>query len=288
MNTTLDDNKLLTLLSGERIAMPPQVSLLFEVEDLSQASPATALTSAHACMCCARAHTHTYTHIHTQVSRAGMIYLNVEDLGWRPYITSWLNQKTVPGMADMLVKLIDKYMERGFFCSFPADNAACPCSFFHGKHTHLFSPVKTSVRLHSLPPNSWACKEYKRLNCRELVPTDRLSCVRSFTRLFDSLATPEHGVAPEDGQEAFTTLLEVSVVCAISLVKCGSVCSQDVLQLKRVDLFDSLATPEHGVAPEDGQEAFTTLLEVGAMCHLACAGVGCIIRMYFIDLGGSV
>lgn len=50
--------------------MPPAVSILFEVEDLSQASPAT-------------------------VSRAGMIYLNVEDLGWQPFITSWLQKKDV-------------------------------------------------------------------------------------------------------------------------------------------------------------------------------------------------
>lgn len=68
MNTLLDDNKLLTLLSGERISMPPAVSILFEVEDLSQASPAT-------------------------VSRAGMIYLNVEDLGWQPFVQSWLQKK---------------------------------------------------------------------------------------------------------------------------------------------------------------------------------------------------
>ncbi len=60
-----------------------QVSILFEVEDLSQASPAT-------------------------VSRAGMIYLNVEDLGWQPFITSWLAAKKNDVLVANLTKLIER------------------------------------------------------------------------------------------------------------------------------------------------------------------------------------
>jgi dynein heavy chain len=57
LNSVLDDSKLLTLNNGDRIALTPNIRLLFEVQDLAVASPAT-------------------------VSRAGMIYLDIEELGW--------------------------------------------------------------------------------------------------------------------------------------------------------------------------------------------------------------
>ena len=68
MNSVMDDNKILTLINGERIAMPEQVSLLFEVEDLAVASPAT-------------------------VSRCGMVYADYADISWQPFVESWLEKK---------------------------------------------------------------------------------------------------------------------------------------------------------------------------------------------------
>ena len=81
-DTVLDDNKTLCLANAERIKLKPTLTMCFEVEDLSVASPAT-------------------------VSRCGMVFLEPIHLGWKPVITSWKAHFTAR-LPQGLVELPDK------------------------------------------------------------------------------------------------------------------------------------------------------------------------------------
>ena len=119
LNTVLDDNRILTLASGDRIPMTDNVKIMFENENLNNASPAT-------------------------VSRAGIIFVSDTDLGWMPLVDAWL--KSRPESQQCLRPLFIKYvgenigLEAGHMFDWLSRNTSQVMSVsMAGKITGMFS-----------------------------------------------------------------------------------------------------------------------------------------------------
>lgn len=85
LNTVMDDNKVLTLANNERIPLTPSMRLVFEIGHLRAATPAT-------------------------VSRAGILYINNQDVGYQPLILSWIEGRKSDGEKIILNHLFNKYV----------------------------------------------------------------------------------------------------------------------------------------------------------------------------------
>ena len=88
LNSVLDDNRLLTMPSGDRIQFGPNVNFVFETDDLSCASPAT-------------------------ISRMGMIFLSDEDTDVKGIVESWLSNES-EDTRTQTETLINQYFYSAF------------------------------------------------------------------------------------------------------------------------------------------------------------------------------
>lgn len=111
MNTVMDDNKVLTLVSQERIPLTPSMRLVLEISNMRNATPATA-------------------------SRGGVLYINESDIGWRPFVDSWLQvykeEKKDDTALNTFTLAISHYVNEGFLNDYKQKEVAAPvCEMQH-------------------------------------------------------------------------------------------------------------------------------------------------------------
>lgn len=138
MNTVLDDNMTLCLSNGQRIKLRPQMRMLFEVMDLAVASPAT-------------------------VSRCGMVYLTPDNLGWLPFVQTWMETKFEG--EDVLSNELKVYIIETFQAT-----------------------IDIAI-------------EKIRANFTELIKTDNLQLVKSMCNFLEVFLNPERGFNAVDAKQ---------------------------------------------------------------------------------------
>jgi dynein heavy chain len=121
-----------------------------------------------------------------------MVYKDWQDLGWKPFVWSWLNHRAAREeriLVDMLQRMFDKYVAKVL--------------------------------------------EFRRKNCRELVPTSHLNAVASLCYLLDTLVTSDNGVDPSD-MEVCEAMMEQWFLFSVIWSLCAGV---DEEGRKKMDSF---------------------------------------------------
>ena len=173
LNTVLDDNKILTLANNDRIPMTDNCRIVFEVESLRNASPAT-------------------------VSRAGIIYVSTSDLGWGPLVESWLLQRMDLGATrhqevTVLRKAFDNWLGK------PPPDAGVAVDFFDWIARNLKGVMETNETiLISNILNLLSAMLRMHVQVNEAI--SEAACIRVFAY---SVAWGMGGLLEPDGRKAF-------------------------------------------------------------------------------------
>ncbi|XP_066596526.1 dynein axonemal heavy chain 7-like [Prorops nasuta] len=93
--TVLDNNSLLTLISGEQISIPNSISLFFETDNIHETSPAV-------------------------ISRCGMIYVDLHNLTWKSFVISYIekqqffqsNKETIQSLFEWAINSSLEFLKR--------------------------------------------------------------------------------------------------------------------------------------------------------------------------------
>lgn len=117
LNSVLDDNKCLTLANGDRLPLPANCKLVFEVHSLKNASPAT-------------------------VSRCGMIYIGLNVLPWTAVFQAWLRTRSkdeAQTIEDLVTQTFDTT------CNFLAANLHPQMEILPNAYLETFTAILTGL-----------------------------------------------------------------------------------------------------------------------------------------------
>ena len=112
LNTVLDDNKVLTLANGDRVRMMPSMRLVFEAENLNNASPAT-------------------------VSRAGVVFMSSTTLGWAPIAEAYVRTNEYFAIRSWLTELVGACLEALASVATVASNGGSNSSVSMSNHVDI-------------------------------------------------------------------------------------------------------------------------------------------------------